>query len=474
MTANTVSPCPVLPRFSRLAALAGILAVAAAAITAAPAAAVGGDVYVELANEKRASVGRAAVTLSAATDRIAVERADQMAAGDEFEHDMAYVEARLKQLGVCFSTYGEIIAWEKGYSSYSYARTVDAWWASPGHHAIMVGDYNAAGGSWAKSTKSGVIYSVMIFVKLCAAPTASATVSRITGVDRYAGAANLSAVTFAAGRPVAYVVSGEGFADALAAGAAAARADAPLLLVRYGGVPAATANELGRLRPGRIVVVGGPGTVSDAVLAELARYTAGGVTRITGADRYAGAANLSAVTFPAGLPVAYVTTGENYPDALAASGAAGLNGAPILLTKRDGLPRATANELTRLRPGRIVVLGGSGSVSDAVVAALSRYSGSVSRITAPDRYAGAVALSRISFASARTVYVATGANFPDGLGAGAVAGGLPGPLLLVPTDWLPTSVAEELRRLGPTRVVVVGGPGSVSDGVLSAIDAALP
>ena len=43
----------------------------------------------------------------------------------------------------------------------------------------------------------------------------------------------------------------------------------------------------------------------------------------------------------------------------------------MLLTTRDTLPAETKTELQRLRPGRIVVLGGTGAVSNAVAAALS-------------------------------------------------------------------------------------------------------
>jgi hypothetical protein len=45
-----------------------------------------------------------------------------------------------------------------------------------------------------------------------------------------------------------------------------------VLLVPPAGVPGVVAAELSRLAPGRIVVLGGPGAVPDAVLAELVPY----------------------------------------------------------------------------------------------------------------------------------------------------------------------------------------------------------
>ncbi len=465
-------------RSLRLTSLATAILLAAAVIGVNPSqsAAVGGDQFVALANAKRASEGKPPVSLSAAVDQISVERANAMAASDNFAHDLPYVERRLRELGQCFSSYGEIIAWERGYPSQSYQRTVDGWWASPGHHAIIAGDYNAAGGSWTLSGATNKLYSVMIFVKLCSAPAPTPPpppledVSRLAGADRYATAAAISTATFGAGVPVAFVATGGNFPDALAGAAAAAYLNGPVLLTAGSSLPSSTANELARLKPGRIVILGGTGAVSKGVASALGAYAP--VSRIAGGDRYETAAALSRETFPQGVGVAYVSTGRNFPDALAGGAAAGRDRGPVLLVRGDEIPAATATELARLRPGRIVILGANGVVSDGVAAALGQYA-SVSRLAGADRYATAVRVSQSGFApdAPRTVYVATGANFPDGLAGGPVAGLAPGPLLLVPSNALPSVVSAELQRLSPSKVVVLGGPGTVSDAVARAIDA---
>ena len=466
-------------RSLRLTSLATAMVLATVVIGAdpAPGAAVGGDQFVALANAKRATEGKPPVSLSAAVDQISVERANAMAASDSFVHDLAYVERRLRELGQCFSGYGEIIAWERGWPSQSYQRTVDGWWASPGHHAIIAGDYNAAGGSWATSGATNKLYSVMIFVKLCSAPAPTPPpppledVSRLAGADRYATAAEISEATFGAGVPVAFVATGGNFPDALAGAAAAAYLHGPVLLTGGTSLPGATASELARLRPGRIVILGGTGAVSKGVAQALAAYAP--VSRVSGADRYETAAVLSRETFPAGVGVAYVSTGRNFPDALAGGAAAGRDRGPVLLVRGDEIPSATAAELARLSPGRIVILGASGVVSDPVAHELGRFSANVVRLAGADRYATAVSVSQSGFApdGPRTVYVATGTNFPDGLAGGPVAGLAPGPLLLVPSNALPANVSAELKRLAPSKVVVLGGPGTVSDAVARAIDA---
>lgn len=102
---------------------------------------------------------------------------------------------------------------------------------------------------------------------------------------------------------VAYVATGENFPDALGAGPAAATDTGPVLLVRKDSIPGPTVSELRRLKPDRIVIVGGTAVISAAVEADLGAF-APVVDRIAGADRYATAAELSKRTFPvAGGPV---------------------------------------------------------------------------------------------------------------------------------------------------------------------------
>ena len=113
-----------------------------------------------------------------------------------------------------------------------------------------------------------------------------------------------------------------------------------------------------------------PAPLKAAVGDSLGDYAQGNVTRHWGQTKYDTAAAISAATFRPGAPVVYVATGENFPDALVGAAAAGKAGAPLLLTPRTSIPASIRAELTRLAPGRIIVLGGTGVISDATMAAL--------------------------------------------------------------------------------------------------------
>jgi putative cell wall-binding protein len=170
-----------------------------------------------------------------------------------------------------------------------------------------------------------------------------------------------------------------------------------------------------------------------------------------------------------------VATGSGFPDALAGVAASGVTGGPILLVSADAVPTATQNELNRLKPGRIVVLGGTGVVSDSVASQLARFTGGgVSRLAGSDRYATGVAISSASFSGSGTVFVATGLNFPDALAGGPASAVGGSSLLLVAPTTLPAVVGQELLRLNPTRVVVLGGTGMVSAAVVNQIRALFP
>ena len=71
--------------------------------------------------------------------------------------------------------------------------------------------------------------------------------------------------------------------------------------------------------------------------------------------------------------MAYVATGLNFPDALAAGPAAAIRGAPTILVRASGVPGGSATELERLNPRRIIVLGGPRIVNQSVFGALGAY-----------------------------------------------------------------------------------------------------
>lgn len=294
-------------------------------------------------------------------------------------------------------------------------------------------------------------------------PTAgdlSFAVERLAGSDRYATAAAISREFFAPGVPVAVIATGANYPDGLAAGPVADQLGGPVLFVSATSIPATTRTELLRLKPQRIVVAGGTTTISASVRTELDTLTAGSATRVAGASRYETAAALSEHAFPGGASIAYLATGTSFPDALTGGAAAGVQDAPMLLTTPTSLPAATRAELQRLNPDRIMLLGGTTSISTTVANEVAQIA-TAERVAGANRYDTALAVSQRVFGPGRPgIMLATGHDWPDSLAAAAAVRHTRGPILLTTGSALPSGTNGELTRLAPGTAYVLGGRAS--------------
>jgi len=196
--------------------------------------------------------------------------------------------------------------------------------------------------------------------------------------------------------------------------------------------------------------------------------------RISGIDRYECAASAAQTSYPGVAAAVVIANGENWPDALGGAALAGAVDGPLLLTKPGTLPTVTKNELLRLKPSRVFVLGGTASVSDAVASRIASYVPEVVRLGGRDRYETAASVARAAVYEARkagrnvdTAYLATGENFPDALAVAPISAARVRPILLVRPAVLPASTASALRDTGVTSAIVLGGEASVGAKVAS-------
>lgn len=210
-----------------------------------------------------------------------------------------------------------------------------------------------------------------------------ATVERYSGANRYQTSTEIA-------RQVAwwfdqnnldhmdvFVADGNNFPDALAAGAAAAQHNGVVLLsMGSSGMDESTfkfasngAYAADNMAHRQIWAVGG--NAAKAVKAGWLGQPVEATNVVVGADRYETAAMLAKQVFGTGAdaPVDYVVaSGETYADAVFAGAyAANLDG-PLLLTSEASLSAPTADYLKSTAPAksRVIVFGGTGSVSTAV------------------------------------------------------------------------------------------------------------
>ncbi len=187
-------------------------------------------------------------------------------------------------------------------------------------------------------------------------------------------------------------------------------------------------------------------------------------SRTSGADRYATAIALSASAFAdSSVTTAVVATGKDFPDALSASGLAGVYGSPILLV-RDSVTASLTAELDRLGVEDVVIIGGTPAVSAAIETSLKAKYG-VTRVAGTDRYATSAAVaSQIDTLTAGVTdaFFARGDGFADALAVSPFAYGQQMPVLLVRPTSVPASIASAIGSLGVANGIIAGGTPAVS------------
>lgn len=303
--------------------------------------------------------------------------------------------------------------------------------------------------------RAGLATSVAAIGVLTAATAAGATTGvttiRLSGPTRFATAGAIATAGFASGTPTVVLASGENFPDALAASYLAGRLHAPVLLTPTAALDSATVSALQSLGAKGVDIVGGTAAVSANVASQLTTdgYT---VSHVAGPDRFATAAavaQLGSVHFVGSLGTlgrtAIVTSGVNFPDALAGSPMAYSNAFPILLTQVTSLPAATATALKNLGIQHVLLLGGTSAVSSAVQQTLVTDGMTVQRVAGVDRTQTATAIaaietSQLGFTTAN-VNLARGDTYPDALTGGAYSGGA--------NRQSPVLLADSPSNLGP-------------------------
>ncbi|WP_081473277.1 cell wall-binding repeat-containing protein [Leucobacter chromiiresistens] len=97
------------------------------------------------------------------------------------------------------------------------------------------------------------------------------------------------------------------------------------------------------------------------------------------------------------------------------------------------------------------------------------------RLSGADRYSTAAQIAKSGYPNAAsTVIIASGADYPDALSAGALGAKWKAPLLLTSQLGVPEVTRSEIVRLKPERIVVAGGPGAVSDNALAQLKKLAP
>lgn len=313
---------------------------------------------------------------------------------------------------------------------------------------------------------SALVVSSALVVAPTSAPEAYAapTSSRIAGADRYGTAAAVSKAAFGDPSKVdtVFIAAGASFPDSLSAGPVATVRNAPVLLTHKNGLPRATIDELRRLGPKEIIVIGGTGVIPSAVGDQLKKYAAT-VTRTGGDDRYDTSRRAVEQGFPNGASTVYITAGRTFADAVSGGALAAAKGAPLLLIEpgQAHLDAATKQTLSKLGASRVVAIGGQGALSSALAQEAAAVTGAKpSRLGGADRYETSAVVAR-EFGVTSDVLMATGTDFPDAIAAIPLAATRGVPILLTVPYCVSATTATITSKSNIKRLTLIGGVGAI-------------
>jgi len=306
----------------------------------------------------------------------------------------------------------------------------------------------------------------------------------LEGKDRYDTAIEISQDAFPGGADAVVIATGENWPDALGGSALAGVIDGPVLLSGRGALPASVLGEIDRLGASEAYVLGDFRALSTNVYnALVAELGFGNVHRIGGANRYE-TANLVAAEVVDMLGdeydgTAFVGTGLNFADALAASPLAAANGWPVYLS---GMPTISSDTIAAMQAAGVtdtILLGGEAAMPEGTSIVILGAGFTAIRIDGADRYETAAKVAEWGVTDAGLdwdgVAIATGEKFPDAL-SGGVAQGISGSVLLLSrSDSLSpvTQAALEDNAGDIASVRFLGGLPALSQSVRDAVMAAL-
>ncbi|MFZ3129796.1 MAG: beta-propeller domain-containing protein [Desulfosporosinus sp.] len=216
-----------------------------------------------------------------------------------------------------------------------------------------------------------------------------------------------------------------------------------------------------------------------SVLFPVDTYASSISNRLAGQDRFQTARIISEQFNADSVQDVILTSGNDFPDALAASVLAKKLNAPILLvdSKIQGSNEAF-NYISRhlSKEGTVHIIGGVGVIDTDFDVQLTRMGfQNIERIGGSDRYDTDIMIAqKLAVEKNTPVVIASGESFPDAISISSFAANKGWPVLLVGKDYLAPGIKNYIATKQPSQVYIVGGSAVVSEAVKSQIQSLVP
>lgn len=286
------------------------------------------------------------------------------------------------------------------------------------------------------------------------------SVEVLGGATRFETAVELSKSKFEAADTVV-LINKTAILDGISATPLATIANGPILYTEANYLHEATKNEIARLRPSKVIIVGGSGVVTENVVNELIGMGIPTIDRLGGATRYDTSLEVAKYIDKNYYDVSeiFVVNGAADADAMSIGAVGGMNNMPIMLTEVNSMPANTYNWLKSENLTNAYIIGGKGIVTDKVlndINAITKLDIRSKRVGGQDRLeTNALVIDRFYGTDLKAVYAARSHILFDALAAGPIAAMDKAPVVLIPTD-INQSQREVLSKRSARKIIQAG------------------
>ncbi|HBF0233817.1 TPA: cell wall-binding protein Cwp10 [Clostridioides difficile] len=192
------------------------------------------------------------------------------------------------------------------------------------------------------------------------------------------------------------------------------------------------------------------------------------VKKLKGADRFETAIKISQSGWTKSDTVVIVNgEDKSMVDGLTATPLASVKNSPILLSSNDKLPQKTVEELKRLNPSKVVVIGGNNSMPNSVVEAIKAVNSkiSVQRIGGDTRYQTSINIAKEidKTNNVSKLYIGAGNGEADSLSIASLAGKEKTPIVLTQKDGVDNEAEQFIKSNKVSNIYFIGGVEKISN-----------
>lgn len=309
--------------------------------------------------------------------------------------------------------------------------------------------------------------------------TSNVTVKKLKGVDRFETAVKISQSGWTKSDTVV-IVNGEdkSMVDGLTATPLASVKNSPILLSSNEKLPQKTVEELKRLNPSKVIVIGGnnsmPNSVVEAIKAVNSKIS---VQRIGGDTRYQTSINIAKeIDKTNNVSKLYIGAGNGEADSLSIASLAGKEKTPIVLTQKDGVDNEAEQFIKSNKVSNIYFIGGVEKISNKAIEQVGKIANkdiSNNRVAGQTRQETNAKVIDKFYSQSKLdgVVVANQDKLIDALAVGPLAAKNNSPVILA-TNTLDKSQESSLKGKNSSKLFEVGGgiASSVIDKIKSLIE----